>query len=163
MPSSRSSMKTPCMSNSTGSSCLICASGNTLGWTIPGLIKSSRLITSPKPGTTVLPLGVGVSLFAVLVALVGAAVVGAVVPLATFCSVFVVSVVVGALPGTVAGSAWVVGAVVKVCEAVALVAAGVVADAEAVFTGLNGLVGFVTFVIDFTQLFDVVTQGCHTG
>jgi hypothetical protein len=34
------------------------------------------------------------------------------------------------------------------------------------FTGLTGETGLVTlvgFVTDFTQLFDVVTQGCHTG
>jgi hypothetical protein len=31
------------------------------------------------------------------------------------------------------------------------------------FNGLTGLVTFVGFVTDFTQLLDVVTQGCHTG
>jgi hypothetical protein len=34
------------------------------------------------------------------------------------------------------------------------------------FTGLTGDTGLVTFVglvTDFTQLLDVVTQGCHTG
>ena len=34
------------------------------------------------------------------------------------------------------------------------------------FTGLIGLTGLATFVglvTDFTQLFDVVAQGCHTG
>ena len=30
-------------------------------------------------------------------------------------------------------------------------------------TGLTGLVTLVGFVTDFTQLLDVVTQGCHTG
>ncbi len=142
-------------------------SGKTFGWTIPGLIKSSRLITSPKPGTVVLPLGVGaLSLFVVLVALAvvgGAAGDDAVELLVPFDSTFVVSVVVGAVPGTVAGSARVVGADVKLCVAVAPVTAGVEADAVTVFTGLIGLVGFVTFVIDLTQLFDVVTQGCQTG
>jgi hypothetical protein len=43
------------------------------------------------------------------------------------------------------------------------VVTGVVAGIAAWFTGLTGDVGFVTFVIDFTQLFDVVAQGCHTG
>ena len=30
-------------------------------------------------------------------------------------------------------------------------------------TGDTGLATFVGLVIDFTQVFDVVTQGCHTG
>ena len=30
-------------------------------------------------------------------------------------------------------------------------------------TGDTGLVTFVGLVIDFTQVFNVVTQGCHTG
>lgn len=99
----------------------------------------------------------------VALAVVGGAAGDWAVELLAFGSAFVVSVVVGADPGTVAGSADIDGAGVKLCDAVTLVAAGVVADAVAVFTGLIGLVGFVTLVIDFTQLFDVVTQGCHTG
>ena len=34
---------------------------------------------------------------------------------------------------------------------------------EAGFRGDTGDAGFVTLVIDFSQLLDVVTQGCHTG
>ena len=52
-----------------------------------------------------------------------------------------------------------------VCTGAALTA-GVVADVVTVFTGdigLIGLVGFVGLVTDFLQVFDVVTQGCHTG
>ena len=43
---------------------------------------------------------------------------------------------------------------------------GIVADVVAVFTGDAGFIGdvmLVGFVIDFTQLSDVVAQGCHTG
>ena len=79
----------------------------------------------------------------------------------------VVSVdVVGALISTVAGAEGVVWTdvlevfVVVVCVVVA-VAVGLVG-----FTGLIGLTGddtFVGFVTDFTQLLDVVAQGCHTG
>lgn len=136
-------------------------SGNTLGWTIPGLIKSSRLITSPKPGTGVLPLGVGVSLFVVLLdalAVVGgAAGDGAVELLVAFASTFgcsvVVSVVVGTGPIAVTGATWGTGAGVE----------GTIAVGLDGFRGLTGDTGLVAFVIDFTQLLDVVTQGCHTG
>lgn len=155
---------------------MIPTSGNTLGWTIPGLIKSSRLITSPKPGTVVLPLGVGaLSLFVVLVALAvvgGAAGDDAVELLDPFDSAFVsVSFApVGAggggadAPGIWAlnpsiGAGLDTGAGIAAC-----VVTDVVADvASDWLIGLTGDVGFVTFVIDLTQLFDVVTQGCHNG
>ena len=157
------------MSTVTGNSCLMLTSGNRLGWTIPGLIKSSRLITSPKPGTTVLPLGIGASLGVVLLdalAVVGG-VAGDCADALAFCSslvsVFVVSVVVGTAPViAVTGSAGVTGAGV-ILVTPALLTAGVVACVATGLTGLIGLVGFVTFVIDLTQLFNVVTQGCHTG
>jgi hypothetical protein len=146
-------------------------SGKTFGWTIPGLIKSSRLITSPKPGTTVLPLGVGVSLVVVLLdalAVVrGAAGDGAVELLDPLLSVSFAPVwaagggadspAVGALNPSI-GAGLNAGAGIAAC-----VITDVVADVTSDWLiGLIGDVGFVTFVIDFTQLFDVVTQGCHT-
>ena len=57
---------------------------------------------------------------------------------------------------TVAGEDWVVWTDVVEVGLVGL--AGFTGD-----TGLTGLVTFVGFVIDFTQVLDVVTQGCHTG
>jgi pheromone shutdown protein TraB len=66
----------------------------------------------------------------------------------------------------VASEDWVIWAgvlEVGVVGAGAELTACVVADAVAVFTGLIGDVGFVGLSIDFLQLFDVVTQGCHTG
>jgi hypothetical protein len=64
---------------------------------------------------------------------------------------------VGALAPSIAGFVCTTGAVCTVAVDV------VVAAALVGLTGLTGDTGFVTFVIDFTQLFDVVTQGCHTG
>lgn len=52
--------------------------------------------------------------------------------------------------GAVTGEDWIVGADVVELGLVGL----------AGFTGETGLVGLFT---DFTQLLDVVTQGCHTG
>lgn len=168
-------MKTPCMSNSTGSSCLIATSGNTFGWTIPGLIKSSRLITSPKPGTAVLPLGVGVSLFVVpllALAVVGGAAGDDAVALLGLLSAFGCCVspalvgagdvgtelsTVGALTPSIVGLVCTTGAVCTVAVDVVVVVALVG------LSGLTGDTGFVTLVIDFTQLLDVVTQGCHAG
>ena len=84
----------------------------------------------------------------------------------------VVSVFVCALVSAVAGSEGVVGTdmlEVGVVGALTTLAAGVVTDVVAVFTGDAGFIGLigdaglVTLVIDFTQLSDVVTQGCHTG
>ena len=66
----------------------------------------------------------------------------------------------------VASEDWVIGAGVLeigVVDAAATLAACVVTDAEAVFTGLIGDVGLVGLSIDFLQLLDVVAQGCHTG
>ena len=54
---------------------------------------------------------------------------------------------------------WVLGAVVWGTVAVGV---GVV-NTFVGLTGETGLVTLVGFVTDFTQLLDVVTQGCHTG
>ena len=49
--------------------------------------------------------------------------------------------------GAVTGEDWIVGTDVV----------------EAGFNGLTGETGFVGLFIDFLQVSDVVTQGCHTG
>jgi len=51
---------------------------------------------------------------------------------------------------TIAGEDWVVGTDVVEVGLVGL-------------AGFTGDTGFVGLVVDFTQLLDVVTQGCHTG
>ena len=97
----------------------------------------------------------------------GAATVGAGLVSVDVLVVWVVSefdAVVGV--SAVASEDWVIWAgvlEVGVVNAAATLATGVKADAVTVFTGLIGDVGFVGLSIDFLQVFDVVTQGCHTG
>jgi hypothetical protein len=87
-------------------------------------------------------------------ALVGAASVVADPP-AVGASLVSVDEVVGVVPefgtefgvGAVTGEDWIVGADML----------------EAGFNGLTGDVGLVGLLIDFLQVSDVVTQGCHVG
>jgi len=138
-------------------------SGNTLGCCSPGFRKSSNDNARPTD-ERILPLGGGdgdtcvvdvvcESVF-VSEALVGADSVVADEP-AVGASLVSVDDVVGVASefgtefgvGAVTGEDWIVGADV----------------AEVGFNGLTGDTGFVGLFIDFLQVSDVVTQGCHTG
>jgi hypothetical protein len=113
------------------------------GWTSPGFANSSN--DNARPTTDrVFPLGgdwdacvvevVGESIFvSVLVSVLAVGVVS------EFGTVFGV--------GAVTGEDWIVGADVV----------------ELGLSGLTGDTGFVGLFIDFLQVSDVVTQGCHTG
>ncbi len=141
-------------------------SGNTFGCCIPGFRNSSNDNTRPTTDC-VFPLGAGVgdacvvdvvceSVF-VAEALVGADPVVADAPAvgAALVSVDVVVVSVGVATefgtgvgvGAVTGEDWIVGADMV----------------ELGLRGDTGDTGFVGLFIDFLQVSDVVTQGCHTG
>ena len=139
-----------------------CGSENTFACCSPGFANSSNDNTRPTADLT-LPLGGGdgdtcvvdvvcESVF-VPVALVGADSVVADAPAvgAALVSVGVVGVVskfgTGVGVGAVTGEDWIVGTDMV----------------EAGLNGLTGDTGFVGLFIDFLQVSDVVTQGCHTG
>jgi len=146
-----------------GMPCTMLTSGNTLGCCSPGFTKSSNDNTRPTDERT-FPLGGGdgdtcvvdvvcESVF-VSEALVGADPVVTDAPAvgASFVSVGVVVGVVskfgtGVGVGAVTGEDWIVGADMV----------------EAGLKGLTGDTGFVGLFIDFLQVSDVVTQGCHVG
>jgi hypothetical protein len=120
-------------------------SGNTLGCCSPGFRKSSNDNARPTD-ERILPLGGGD----------GDTCVVDVVCESVFVSVWDVSVLaVGVVSefgtefgvGAVTGEDWIVGADVV----------------EAGLKGLTGDAGFVGLFIDFLQVSDVVTQGCHVG
>ena len=75
--------------------------------------------------------------------------------------VFVSEALVWAVPLVADASA--VGALFVAIDAGALLTTGIVTDVVAVFAGDSGLTGFVGLFIDFLQMSDVVTQGCHIG
>ena len=146
-----------------GMPCTMLTSGNTLGCCSPGFTKSSNDNTRPTDERT-FPLGGGdgdacvvdvvcESVF-VSEALVGADPVVADEP-AVGASLVSVDEVVGVATefgtelgvGAVTGEDWIVGADMV----------------EAGLNGLTGDAGFVGLFIDFLQVFDVVTQGCHVG
>ena len=123
-------------------------SGNTLGCCSPGFRKSSNDNARPTD-ERILPLGGGdgdtcvvdvvcESVFVSVVVCVWVSVL-AVGVVSEFGTVFGV--------GAVAGEDWIVGADVV----------------EAGFNGLTGDAGLVGLFIDFLQVSDVVTQGCHVG
>jgi hypothetical protein len=115
-------------------------SGNTLGCCSPGFTKSSNDNARPTADRT-LPLGGGD----------GDTCVVDVVCESVWVSVLAVGVVsefsTESGVGTVTGEDWIVGADMV----------------EAGFNGLTGDAGLVGLFIDFLQVSDVVTQGCHTG
>jgi hypothetical protein len=114
-------------------------SGNTFACTNPGFTNSSNDNTRPTTDLT-LPFGGGDwdagVVDVVSVVWVSVLAVGVV---SEFGTVFGV--------GAVTGEDWIVGADV----------------AEAGFNGLTGDTGLVGLFIDFLQVSDVVTQGCHVG
>ena len=119
-------------------------SGNTLGCCSPGFRKSSNDNARPTD-ERIFPLGgdgdtcvVDVVCESVFVSVVWVSVL-AVGVVSEFGTVFGV--------GAVTGEDWIVGADVV----------------EAGFNGLTGDAGFVGLFIDFLQVSDVVTQGCHVG
>ena len=120
-------------------------SGNTLGCCSPGFRKSSNDNARPTD-ERILPLGGGdgdtcvvdVVCESVVVCVWGVSVL-AVGVVSEFGTVFGV--------GAVTGEDWIVGADVV----------------EAGLSGLTGDAGFVGLLIDFLQVSDVVTQGCHVG
>ena len=128
-----------------GIPCTMLTSGNTLGCCSPGFTNSSNDNARPTADLT-FPLGGGD----------GDTCVVDVVCESVFVSVWDVSVLaVGVVSefgtefgvGAVTGEDWIVGA-------------------DVVEVGLNGLTGdagFVGLFIDFLQVSDVVTQGCHVG
>ena len=137
-------------------------SGNTLGCCNPGFRNSSNdnarpteLLILPLGGGDRVPDVVDVVCESVFVseALVGAASVVADPPAvgASLVSVDVVGVVskfgTGVGVGAVTGEDWIVGADMV----------------EAGLRGDTGDAGFVGLFIDFLQVSDVVTQGCHVG
>ena len=128
-----------------GMPCTMLTSGNTLGCCSPGFRKSSNDNARPTD-ERILPLGGGD----------GDTCVVDVVCESVFVSVWDVSVLaVGVVSefgtvfgvGAVTGEDWIVGADVV----------------EAGLKGLTGDAGFVGLFIDFLQVSDVVTQGCHVG
>ena len=129
--------------------CTMLTSGNTLGCCSPGFTNSSNDNARPT-ADLIFPFGGGVF---VPEALVGADSVVADPPAvgASLVSVDVVGVATefgtefGV--GAVTGKDWIVGADMF----------------EAGFKGLTGDAGFVGLFIDFLQVSDVVTQGCHVG
>jgi hypothetical protein len=125
-------------------------SGNTLGCCNPGFRNSSNDNARPTE-LLILPLGGGDRVPDVF-DVVSEALVSWAVPLVADAS-------------TVGASLVPVGAA-GLFGTGALLTAGVVTDVVAEFTGdrgLIGLAGFVGLFIDFLQVSDVVTQGCHVG
>jgi hypothetical protein len=138
-------------------------SGNTLGCCSPGFTKSSNDNARPTD-ERIFPLGGGDGDTCVVDVVcesvfVPEALVGAVSlvadPPAVGASLVSVDEVVGVAAefgtefgvGAVTGEDWIVGADVV----------------EAGLRGLTGDAGFVGLFIDFLQVSDVVTQGCHVG
>jgi hypothetical protein len=130
-------------------------SGNTFGCCIPGFRNSSNDNARPTE-LLILPLGGGDRVADVV---------------DVVCeSVFVSEALVGAVPlvadASAVGASLVPVGVAWLFGTSALLTAGVVTDVVAEFTGdrgLIGLAGFVGLFIDFLQVSDVVTQGCHVG
>jgi hypothetical protein len=120
-------------------------SGNTLGCCSPGFRKSSNDNARPTD-ERILPLGGGDG---------DTCVVDVVCESVVVCVWDVSVLAVGVVSefgtefgvGAVTGEDWIVGADVL----------------EAGFNGLTGDAGFVGLFIDFLQVSDVVTQGCHVG
>ena len=151
-----------------GMPCTIIASGNTFGCVNPGFWNSSNDNTRPTADCT-LPLGAGwdgltfdvdiVEVVGEAVPVAGAVWAGTVVADAPAVGALLVSVdVLGC--ATAAGLVAVgseLGTVVGVCT---VAGKDWVVWTDVAETGLAGLVGLS---IDFLQVFDVVTQGCHTG
>lgn len=143
---------------------------------MPGFTKISNDNARPRPPTAIFPLGVsfGVAVpFALVWAVGGGAELPTVGALAPLVLVGWLVVVVGADPGTVAGSVGVLCTLVVAANGfVGLTAVGVVTAVAvglttlAGFSGLTGETGDVTFVgfdIDFTHVFVVVVHGPITG
>jgi hypothetical protein len=143
-----------------GMPCTMLTSGNTFACVRPGFRNSSNDNTRPTT-LRAFPFGGGDASVVDVVcesvfvskALVGATSVVADAPAVwtSLVSVDVVGVVskfgTGVGVGAVTGEDWIVGADML----------------EAGLKGLTGDAGFVGLFIDFLQVSDVVTQGCHTG
>ena len=138
-------------------------SGNTFACVNPGFWNSSNDNTRPTTDW-VFPFGAGgdwLSFDVGVLEIVGEAVV---VGASVFVDELVAVTAVGA--DSVVADTSAVGALFITVGAGAELTAGVVADVVAVFTGdvgLTGDTGLVGLSNAFLQLFDVVTQGCHTG
>ena len=132
-----------------GMPCTMLTSGNTFACTNPGFTNSSNDNTRPTTLRT-FPFGGG-DWDAGVVDVVCESVFVSVVVCVCWVSVLAVGVVsefgteFGV--GAVAGEDWIVGADMV----------------EAGFKGLTGEAGLVGLLIDFLQVSDVVTQGCHVG